>query len=99
MMCDLMASVVGDGDVAVGRNHQLVESLGSQGGFEGVCHGPGGDDVRLDGVRAGEAALHLLVLHNHEGTTELVKSETHLLLRHGDTFFVYSPLVEVNQAI
>ena len=40
-------SVVGDGDFLVGRDQQLVESLGSEGGAEGGGDGLGGKDVAL----------------------------------------------------
>jgi hypothetical protein len=41
-------SIVCYGDVAIGRNEDLVEAAGTQGSFDNVCDCSGSKDVRLD---------------------------------------------------
>ncbi len=43
-------SVVGDCDVVVWRDHHLVQTLGTEGRPQGVCHGSGGQNVTLESV-------------------------------------------------
>jgi hypothetical protein len=50
-------AVVGHGDVSIGRNEDLVETTGSERGFDDVGDGASGEDVRLDGFVAKLALL------------------------------------------
>ena len=68
-------SVIGDRDVPIGADHQLVEPLGAKAGLQDVGHRLGGQDVRLDGIAASQPGLLHLVLEDHEGTAELVEGE------------------------
>lgn len=40
-------SIVSDSDILVGRNEHFIETLGTEGGFEGVGYSFGGEDILL----------------------------------------------------
>jgi hypothetical protein len=62
-------TVVGDSDVAIGRNQDLVEATGTEGALDDVCDCPGGEDVVLDGFVT-ELSL-LLALAADNSTTSV----------------------------
>merc|ERR1719341_1097932 len=68
-------SVVGDSDVSIRADHQLVQPFGAKAGLQDVGHRLGSQDVRLDGIAASQPGLLHLVLEDHEGPAELVKGQ------------------------
>ena len=68
-------AVVGDSDVAIRADHQLVQSLWAKAGLQDVRHGLGRKDVRLDRIAACQPGLLHLVLEDHEGSAELVEGK------------------------
>mmetsp|Transcript_24712 Transcript_24712/g.53848 ORF Transcript_24712/g.53848 Transcript_24712/m.53848 type:complete len:310 (-) Transcript_24712:56-985(-) len=70
-------TVVGDGNVAVGTDHDLVHALGSQGGPDDAGDGPSGKDVGLGGLDALDSSLGLLLLQNDEGPTVFIVYHRH----------------------
>lgn len=79
-LCDLVldlhlahdgGAVVGDGDVAVWRDHDLVEAARAERRLDDVAHGARGEDVRLEGLEAVHARLLLLVAYDDERPTVL----------------------------
>lgn len=55
-------SVVGDGNVSIRRNENLVQSSGTQGGLDDIRHGSSGQDVALDGLNSVCALLLSLAM-------------------------------------
>ena len=75
-LCDLVfdlhlahdgRAVVGDGDVAVGRDHDLVEAARAEAGLDDVADCPRGEDVRLERLDPVQSGLFTLVADDNLG--------------------------------
>lgn len=64
--------IVGHGDIAVGRNQDLVEAAGSEGGLDDAGHRPRCENVLLDGIGAVYSSLLALIPDDDEGSAGLV---------------------------
>merc|ERR1719188_2009133 len=66
-------TVIGDGDVSIRGDHQLVQTLGPKTGLEDLTDGLGSDDVGLDGLGSRHPVHLVLILQDQEGTSKLIK--------------------------
>lgn len=73
-------AIVGDGDVAVGGDEDLVEAAGTEGGADDGGDGAGGEDVGFDGFGAVGALLLALVADDDEGAAGFVLGDLSCIL-------------------
>ena len=66
------SAIVGDGNVAIGGNEDLVETTGTERSADDAGDRLCGEDVRLDGFVSVLSLLLALVSYNDEGAAILV---------------------------
>jgi hypothetical protein len=65
-------AIVGDGDVAIRGDEDLVETSRAEGGLDDGGDGAGGEDVGFDGFDAVRALLPALIADDDEGAALFV---------------------------
>lgn len=71
------STIVGDGDLVVWGNNDLIETAGAKGCLEDGCRGRGSLDVSTEGFDTAETLLGALITNDNEWVAALVESERH----------------------